>query len=52
MGFYRPYKHRHLPRDPGPYTYAIVGWVLVTLMGAVMGVVFFVVGAVFYLTVR
>lgn len=52
MGFYRPYKHRHLPRDPGVYTHPLVGWLLVAVIGFILGCMVFGVGAVFYLAVR
>ena len=56
MGFRRPDRLRHLGRDPGLYTHAIVGWVLIVLImltGMFMGGVLSVVGAVvYYIAVR
>lgn len=52
MGFHRPYRLRHLKPDPGVHTYPLVGWVLVTLTGAVAGGVLFFVGTVIWITVR
>ena len=49
MGFPRPYRMRHLKPDPGVHTYAIVGWVLVTLVAALLGAALFLVGAVFWI---
>ena len=52
MGFHRPYRIRHLKSDPGVHTYPIVGWVLITLVGIVTGGFLFLVGAIFWISVR